>query len=281
MVSSKCNISCRHCYLSFDGERTPEDTLRLTKMLKKRNYEVLIAGREILLNLGYLKSYEAAEQKYILTNGLLIQKNPNIAGLIADYGLKEVQISIHFGIEGYLKSAPAEIAKEAIKICRNRGLETCVLTTINNKNFRKALEMCDESYELGADKIMFMRHISLGAAEINCANDDLKESDKAEFFDLIDLSKAKYRLSELEIRMSGNFGPKKGSEGEILAAENRYCPAIQDLFVITPDNRVYGCPFLLKYPLGELRGDKIVINGDLFGGRRDVCLAEEMKRSGT
>lgn len=35
MACSKCNINCKHCYISYSGNRKPEELLTLVKELKK------------------------------------------------------------------------------------------------------------------------------------------------------------------------------------------------------------------------------------------------------
>ena len=57
MACSTCNANCSHCYVSYKGNRTPEDLLSIVRNLKKR-YSLNINGAEVLTNFDYLKSYK-------------------------------------------------------------------------------------------------------------------------------------------------------------------------------------------------------------------------------
>ena len=81
MCCSKCNLSCDHCYISYNGNRDANELFELVKKLKEK-YEVVLNGAEVLTNLDYLKAYQEIGQKYILSNGLVFYENPNIIDIL-------------------------------------------------------------------------------------------------------------------------------------------------------------------------------------------------------
>ena len=73
MACSNCNANCSHCYISYKGNRAPEDLLSIVRNLKKR-YSLNINGAEVLTNFDYLKSYKEIGQHFVLTNGIVFFK---------------------------------------------------------------------------------------------------------------------------------------------------------------------------------------------------------------
>lgn len=79
MCCSSCNVSCKHCYISYSGNMMPDELKKITLCLRKK-YSVMINGAEPLVNLEYLKAYSGIQQDHILTNGLaLIQQYNRIS----------------------------------------------------------------------------------------------------------------------------------------------------------------------------------------------------------
>ena len=121
MVNDKkeCNLSCNHCYLPYKGKRSAEETVELVKQLKEQGELVALAGSEVLTDLGYLAAYQEAGQKYLLTNGLLLLKHPEIYDQLQEHGIKEIRVSTHFGIEKGLHSVPQIVIATVIEEAKN------------------------------------------------------------------------------------------------------------------------------------------------------------------
>ena len=97
MACSKCNVHCKHCYISYKGNRTPEELMKLATKFKDK-YKVEINGAEVLTDLGYIESYPIVKQDFIMTNGVAIYKDPSILDYLKEKGIRQVFMSYHLGI---------------------------------------------------------------------------------------------------------------------------------------------------------------------------------------
>ena len=84
MACSKCNVACKHCYIGYAGNRTPEELKILAEYYKNKYKLVRIDGAEPLVDLGYLPSYKIVGQDWIMTNGLRIFQEPEIIDLLIE-----------------------------------------------------------------------------------------------------------------------------------------------------------------------------------------------------
>src|SRR3989338_5737396 len=132
MVNDKdsCNISCAHCFLPFTGKRSPRETLQLVDRLRNDGYDVTIAGSETLMDPGYLAAYERAGQRYLLTNGLRLKQDPGLFDALQRYGITELRMSLHFGIQEALHSVPQRIVGDVCRDAKPRGFRVLISTTI-------------------------------------------------------------------------------------------------------------------------------------------------------
>lgn len=275
MVNDKsdCNMNCTHCFLSYEGTRSPEEVVELVDRFRT-NYRVIVAGSETLTNLGYLEAYRRAGQKYILTNGLLLHQKPELFDLLREYGIEEIQLSLHFGIQEDLHSVPEKIVRDVIQQAKVKGFRVQVAVTITTENCQNVEEMCSQVREMEVDRIRFIKYLKFGSAREEDRS-KLTDSERKTFFDLVDEARSKYDKAELTIQIAGNFGPREGTKGEELAKCNQYCPAGEKLFVIAPNGQVYGCPYLMEYPIGEMTEDfRLQITDSLCDGVRDKCLTD-------
>ncbi|MEA3272588.1 MAG: radical SAM protein [Patescibacteria group bacterium] len=273
-VNSECNARCKHCCLSYSGSRDPEDSLKIVKQLRDNRHKVIIAGSEILLNPEYLKSYQRAGQNYLLTNGIILDRDKATYDLLRKHGIEELGLSIHFGIQRDLGSVPEDLVVRVIKESRRREFRIKITTTITSGNYSIIEQMCEKATGLDAYMIQFFRFVSIGRGNTR-GELALSPEQVDEFFAQVEELRKKYPKSILEIRPHGNFGPRPGSKGERLAKKNRYCPAGKDLVVIDSQNRVYGCPFCMspENVIGRYEDGKIVIERGILKGKRDTCIA--------
>lgn len=275
MVNDKsdCNMNCTHCFLGYEGTRSPEEVVGLVDRFRT-NYRVIVAGSETLTDLGYLEAYRRAGQKYILTNGLLLHQKPELFGLLRDIGIEEIQLSLHFGIQEDLHSVSERIVRDVIQKAKAEGFRVQVAVTITPENYQNVKEMCGQVRGMEVDRIRFIKYLKFGSAREEDRS-KLTDPERKTFFDLVDNARRKYDKAELTIQIAGNFGPREGTRGEELAKCNRYCPAGEKLFVIAPNGQVYGCPYLMEYPIGELTEDlRLQITDSLCGDMRNKCLTD-------
>lgn len=268
-----CNMNCAHCFLSYEGKRSPDDVLNLVNRFRT-THRVIIAGSEPLTNLGYLEAYRRAGQNYILTNGLLLYKDPAIFDLLQEYGIEEIQLSLHFGIQEDLHSVPERIIRHVVQQAKERGFRVQIAVTITPENYQDVEGMCDQVHEMGADRIRLIKYLKFGSAREEDRS-QLTDGERIKFFESVDSARSKYTKDDLAIQIAGNFGPREGTKGEEMARCNEYCPAGERLFAIAPDGQVYGCPYLMEYPIGELTEDfQLQIKENLCNGKRNMCLTD-------
>lgn len=275
MACSKCNVACKHCYIGYTGNRTPEELEQLARYYIEKFKIVRIDGAEPLVDLGYLSSYKIVGQDWIMTNGLRIFKEPEIIDLLIENGIKNVFMSYHFEIQDSLNGITNEMLNAVIQMLRNKGLRVVLMTTITNKNAKDTLEICDNAYNLGASGIEFNKIFIQGRAK-KLVNIGLAKRDYDSFFTQLKLARNKYDIGELEIRRSGTFGSDTVNE------PNRFqCSAGVKKVCITPDNKVYGCTCICKpgYEIGEIVDGEIYLYSD-FENDRTWCLGDKMGELG-
>lgn len=275
MACSKCNVACKHCYIGYTGDRTPEELEQLAKYYSKKFKIVRIDGAEPLVNLGYLSSYKIVGQDWIMTNGLRIYKEPEIIDFLKENGIKNVFMSYHFEIQDSLNGITNDMLNTVVQLLRNRGIRVVLMTTITNQNVRDTLKICDVAHNLGASGIEFNKIFIQGRAK-NLVNIRLDKNDYDSFFTQLQLARDKYDINELEVRRSGTFGC------DTVNIPNRFrCSAGIKKVCITPDNKVYGCTCICKpgYEIGEIIDGDIYLYSD-FENDRSWCLGDKMGELG-
>lgn len=275
MACSKCNVACKHCYIGYTGDRTPEELEQLAKYYSKKFKIVRIDGAEPLVNLGYLSSYKIVGQDWIMTNGLRIYKEPEIIDFLKENGIKNVFMSYHFEIQDSLNGITNDMLNTVVQLLRNRGIRVVLMTTITNQNVGDTLKICDVAHNLGASGIEFNKIFIQGRAK-NLVNIRLDKNDYDSFFTQLQLARDKYDINELEVRRSGTFGC------DTVNIPNRFrCSAGIKKVCITPDNKVYGCTCICKpgYEIGEIIDGDIYLYSD-FENDRSWCLGDKMGELG-
>lgn len=275
MACSKCNVVCKHCYIGYTGNRTPEELEKLAKYYSEKFKIVRIDGAEPLVDLGYLRSYKIVGQDWIMTNGIRIYKEPEIIDLLKENGIKNVFMSYHFEIQDSLNGITNDMLNTVIQLLRIKGIRVVLMTTITNQNAKDTLKICDTAYNLGASGIEFNKIFIQGRAK-NLVNIGLDKNDYDSFFTQLQLARDKYDINELEVRRSGTFGC------DTVNTPNRFqCSAGVKKVCITPDNNVYGCTCICKpgYEIGEIIDGDIYIYSD-FENDRSWCLGDKMGELG-
>ena len=274
MACSKCNVNCKHCYIGYKGNRTPEELEQLCEYYNNRFKIVRIDGAEPLTDLGYLKSYKIVGQDWIMTNGLRIFKEPEVIDMLLENGITNVYMSYHFGIQNDLNPITAQMLDKVVDMLNSRGIRVVLMTTITNCNVNEVLEMCNRAYDMGAKGIEFNKIFMQGnAQELNKENYlDLYKQDYDNFFNQIHEARDKYNIDDLEVRRSGTFGYDTTSE-----IQKFKCSAGYRKVCLTPDNNVYGCTCICKpgYEIGKVIDKEIYLYED-FENDRKWCLGDKM-----
>lgn len=274
MLCSDCNVNCKHCYISYTGNRNIVELSEMIDNFTKKGYEIDLNGTEPLMNLDYLPFFKLTNSSSIMTNGLEIYNNPNIIGLLKENGIKIVEISHHFSIHDQISPVPIEIVEKVIKMCITSGLKILINTTITQKNYLEVEEMCTKANLLGATRIRFNNFINQGNAISNKLENLILDCEQINrFFVELKNVREKYDKNELYIERSGLFGK------DLKANESNFnCPAGIDDVAITPDNLVYPCFFVAKkgFEIGKYEDGIIKIFKDFKCNRHEECFASKV-----
>ena len=271
MICSDCNINCRHCYISYKGNRTPEELLQMVEQLKDR-YSIELNGAEVLTNLEYLKAYKLLGQHFIISNGKAILENPDTIKRLKENDISTVSLSYHFGIQDKISVITEEDLNHIIKELQENGIEVRLMTTINSKNHDRILEMCEKASDLKVRAIKFTKFISQGNALHLNKNNQLQNDQVEEFFQQLQEARTTYDKEDLLIERCGTFG-----QDQATMKNNFQCLAMNQLVVITPDNHIYPCVFLAKpgYEIGKYEEGKVLVYPDLEWDK-NKCLTDEI-----
>ena len=272
MACSSCNIKrCEHCYISYEGDRKPEELKELARILSD-NKEVYINGAEVLINKEYFDSYKIVNQNWMLTNGFEIYRNPDILNYLKDRGIEIIEMSYHFGIQDKISKINNVMLEKNIEYLKAKEMKFKLLVTISADNYKMIEQMCEKAISLGAYGIEFTNFLNQGNARNMDSSNLLTSKQISEFFEQLLVVRKKYSKDQLIIDRSGLFGKNKNNN-----SCNFNCPAGRDMVVITPDNNVYSCLFLAKpgLEIGKLVDGKILLN-DYIDNDGSLCLAQEM-----
>lgn len=272
MACSQCNINCKHCYISYKGNRSASNLLELVKKLS-HNYIININGAEILTNIDYLKSYDYIGQKFLMTNGKAIYDNPYIVNQLKYNGINSISMSYHFDIQNDISIMNYDMLNKVIEILKQYDMNFRLLTTINSKNYMSIQSMCDNAFKLGARGIKFTNYLFQGNAKHMNKNNILSFEQKEIFFkQIIDVRK-QYDKDILLIERCGTFGKNYLSNNDHFC-----CDCITDSIVLTPDNYLYPCVFLAKpgYEIGKYYDGKLLLYDDVIKPSYNECLVDNI-----
>lgn len=267
MATSKCNVKCKHCYISYSGCFNPEELKEIVNNLSKK-YFVSINGAELLTDIGYLNVLKELNQVGFISNGLFVSK-PEVLKKLKECNIECVAMSMHYGIHDKLSVIPQQLIENNVKILRENGIKSKIFITLTKKNYMLIPEMCEYVRSIGASGVWFTNYIKQGKA-INLNEDYvLNIEEKKEFFRLLNEARTKYSKDELVIERCGSFG-----EDIYTGKKNFRCTAIHDFVVMTPDKNIYPCFFLAQpgNEIGKYIDGKIFLY-DNYKESWDGCLA--------
>lgn len=268
MLCSNCNVNCKHCYVSYTGNRNAKETLELVKKLKNK-YEIFFNGTEILLDLDYLKCLKEVNQYSIMSNGILLA-NKEVRDKLRENGIKRIGISYHMEIHDEISIIKESFIIKLINTLVDEGFEVKLMTTITSKNYKNIIEYCKIAKKLRVHTIKFTNFLHLGNGNEMDENLILNKEQLNEFFDLLKEARSIFSKHDLNIARCGTFGMDNTHKC------NFSCPAINNQVTITPDNKVYPCFFMagVGSPIGELINDKIYLYEEISNNEKQ-CLTQE------
>ena len=272
MACSSCNIKrCEHCYISYEGDRTPEDLESIACNLVNK-YEVYINGAEVLVNKNYFDTYKIVKQNWMLTNGFEIYRNPAILDYLKEKGIEIVEMSYHFGIQDKISKINNDMLEKNIEYLKEKNMKFKLLVTISTDNYQMIEEMCEKAVELGAYGIEFTNFLNQGNARNMNVSNLLNQEQIDEFFEQLREVRNKFPKEKLVIDRSGLFGKNRTNSSSRFS-----CTAGRDMVVITPDNNVYSCLFLAKpgLEIGKYIDGKIMLNNEIENNG-ELCIAQEI-----
>lgn len=253
-ATTDCNHKCSHCFVEHRMNWDADDIANVASVLSKKCL-VHINGAEPLLNPAYLKAYQAANQSFIFSNGLVFFNNSEADSLVEklkEHGITEVRLSHHFNAIDDLQAVPGEIVETVTKYLLNHGLAVHYNTTVTKSNYKSISEICSRVRELGVSRIKFFPLKAIGRAKALPENYYLSENETRAFYTQLLEARNHYSVNELAIKVSGDLAG---------IAEKFRCTYGNHSYAITPDRKIYGCVYSISVlpPLGELQADGTIL----------------------
>lgn len=267
MCCSDCNVKCSHCYISYKGNFSGNNLEECAKGLVEKGYKVALNGSEILLHEEYLRTFRVVGQTRVMTNGLVFKDNYSYLDLLKSYGISTYNISYHFDLHDLISPVPMEYLHLLFKEITQRGLKFTINCTISTQNMTKICDYCREAYSLGACRIRFTNLLNVGMAVDLDRKLFLEGTQILEVLDRIKECRGWFDKDEFYIERCGSFGV--GNDKSKFR-----CTAGIDEVYITPDMKVYPCPFLTKRSneIGFFSNGNVFIHND-YVNNQEKCMA--------
>jgi len=180
-----CNANCRGCYAGagmnpFILERgiidPPEARRDITELVK--NFRVLVRGTEVLINPHYIPFLGIAENRVVLTNGLVLVKFPERLDLLADNNVTNIVITYPFDSTSATNRNltdllnQREVIQEGIRNIKQHRfqfvLQLSAIVTSDCCDLKCLDKICQEAMNLGADVLRFIPYVAMsGNVEID------------------------------------------------------------------------------------------------------------------
>lgn len=238
MTTSRCNTRCEHCYLPYSGHFEPDELLKVISNFQEQGYNVCLNGAEPLLEPGYLRAFKLADQKIVMTNGLVICEKPPYIYDIKDAGIETIGISYHFDMQERFSKVHLRLAETALDIAKNADINARVMTTVTRPYLEKIPEYCAWCVKKGYKEIRFTNFMAQGRAKAMKDELVLSPDDRKRYYEIISKEREKYPKDVLCITSCGSFGA--------CGTPHMSCMAVHDFIVLTPDYKVYSCFFMTQ-----------------------------------
>lgn len=275
-ITGKCNLRCRHCYMSAPdaryGELSLAQCLDIVRQLAAAGIgRVSLTGGEPLVRRDFLQIVDALLEHriqidQIYSNGILV--NPKLIQELQSRGLKPA-FALSFdgvGCHDWLRGLDGTEKKtiQAINLLRTSGFEVSIETSLHRKNLHTLAETLYLLAKLGVsswktsptsesgDWLQEEGQYTLGVQELFEA-----------YLDLI--PQYKKMGSPLNIMLGGFFACTRGNEkysipckkydGSESMISQTICPSARNTMYIAADGRLLPCIPLTGLPLQEQMPD--------------------------
>jgi len=274
-ITRKCNLKCKHCYISADESRardelsTEEAKKVIDSLLKVNTGVLLFSGGEPLLRPDIWELAEYAREKGLRcglsTNGTVISED--VAEKIKSCGLIYAGISIdgnrqvHDGFRG---AGSFDRAWEGLRNCKKAGLPVGVRFTVNKYNYQSLAEVLDMVVEEKVPRFCMYHLVYSGRAS---ADMDIDPDTGREVADLLIKKTKQFADLDLEIlsvdnpcdgaylyrRIRAAQPQREKAVLEELMVHHGKCSAGERILDISPQGEVYACQFWNTQSLGNVR----------------------------
>lgn len=278
-VTDICNTECAHCYRRCCPEKNPKIARKLSdckkdvRALMKKGFQVRINGAEVLTNLDYLNLYPLVGQDDLLTNGIILAKQPELGEQLMKHGIKKVRISWHIGFQNVLNTIDENIIKQAISNSLKAGLDVLIAVVIGNTNFHALNEISKQVLKVGVKKLELFQ---LMPVRDEMRRYTLTAFQKEAVFRQVQMLYKRYRKEELYIQFYGNFNSRLTEKSINASNQGSFCPAGKSFFIIETTNIIYPCPFLeqSQFRMGRLENGEFKLEKTIDNDGKS-CLAEK------
>jgi radical SAM protein with 4Fe4S-binding SPASM domain len=262
LITGKCNMRCRHCYVSAPralyGELSHEEVMKIAgEIIEAGIPAVELSGGEPLVRddffeLVALFSRSRTAISYIYTNGLLVSQE--LLDKLLEYGQKpSFQISFDGpGHHDWMRGAPgaADIALKAIELLVKNNFYVHVGSTF----YRESIGELEETMNLLAEKgsSSWKAGLVTRGGEWKNERDSLNVSSEELFTAFLDFIPKYFNAgSPLSIELGFFFSCEKGSrdytipilqsKDEANFPDTPVCPAVRTKINILPDGKLIFC----------------------------------------
>ncbi|MFH1062951.1 MAG: radical SAM protein [Candidatus Omnitrophota bacterium] len=260
-ITKACNLECEHCYrdagLAQKDELTLDEGKKLLSDLKELGFKIVIfSGGEPLLRAELFDWIKFAKSLGLIsvlgTNGTLLDSD--CAQKLKQSGLKRAGISLD-SIDPSRHDAFRQVkgcwqkSIDAMKYCKDAGLEFQIHTTVTTKNINEILEITDLAQSLGAAA----QHIFFLVPTGRGKNIDSVIPAAKEYERLLGEILEKQKTVNLELKpVCAPQFMRIAAEKKIKTRFNKGCLSGISYACILPNGDVHPCPYMPIY-LGNAR----------------------------
>lgn len=261
-ITGKCNLRCRHCYMSAPqakyGELSHEQCMNIVQQLSDAGIaQVSLTGGEPLVRSDFLDIVDALLEHNIVitqiyTNGLLVNEKLldelDIRGIKPEFSLSFDGVGCHDWMRG-LEGAE-QAALDAIKLLKSRGFHVAIETALYTGNIGTLADTLKVFMEIGVDIWKTSPATDVG----NWANEQGKYTLSVQelyraYLDFIPQYKA--AGAPLQLMLGGFFLCEKGSDkykipckkfdGRVQSLRYSVCQSARNTMYISADGKLLPC----------------------------------------
>ena len=271
-ITGKCNLRCRHCYMSAPqakyGELSHEQCLSIIHQLADAGItQISLTGGEPLVRDDFLELVDALSNNHIhilqiYSNGVLISEK--LLDELMNRGVKP-EFSLSFdgvGWHDWLRGTDGaeKLAVDAIKLLRSKGFEVSIETCLHKKNLHTLEATFKLLTELGIRSWKATPASDSGnwaeeGGKYNLTPEELYDA----YLDFI--PKYKAAGSPMSIMLGGFFASRKGGTSYLLPSKKYngseatqksvICGSARNTMYIAADGKLLPCIPLSGLPIQE------------------------------